>query len=60
MVKDKLNDLGQRQMDLDHGLKEVQQELDSLGREAVDKDLVRATLGQMRELFEALKPYEQR
>lgn len=25
LVKDKLNDLGQRQMDLDHGLEEVQQ-----------------------------------
>ncbi len=29
-VKDKLNELGQRQLDLEHGLAEVQQELGSL------------------------------
>ena len=31
-VKDKLNDLGQRHIDLEHGLAEVKQELDSLDR----------------------------
>ncbi len=60
MVKDKLNDLGQRQMDLDHGLEEVQQQLGSLDREAVDTELVRAALGQVNELFGELKPYEKR
>ena len=59
-VKEKLNDLGQRQMDLQHGLAEVQQELDCLDREAVDTGLVRAALGQVKDLFGALKPYEQR
>ena len=59
-VKDKLNDLGQRQMDLEHGLGEVQQELESLDREAVDSELVRSALGQVMELFGVLKPYEQR
>ena len=59
-VKDKLNDLGQRQMDLKNGLEEVQQELDSLDREAVDTELVRTALGQVRGLFRELKPYEQR
>ena len=60
LVKDKLNDLGQRQMDLDHGLEEVQQELGSLDRKAADTELVQAALGQVKELFGALKPYEQR
>ena len=59
-IKEKLNDLGQREIDLAHGLDEVQQELDSLDREAVDTELVRAALGQVKELFEALKPFEQR
>ena len=44
-VKDKLNDLGQRQTDLEHGLAEVQQEMDSMERESVDTELVRAALG---------------
>ena len=60
LVKDKLNELGQRRMDLNHGLEEVQQELDSLDRQAVDTELVRAALGQVKELFGVLKPYEQR
>ncbi len=60
MVKDKLNDLGQRKMELNHGIDEVQQELVALDREAVDTELVRAALGQVKELFGALKPYEQR
>ena len=47
-------------MDLEHGLAEMQQELDSLDLEAVDTELVRAALGQVKELFGALKPYEQR
>ena len=59
-IKEKLDDLGQRKLDLEHGLAEVQQELDSLDREAVDTELVRAALGRVKELFEALKPYEQR
>ena len=59
-VRDKLNDLGQRQIDLEHGLGEVQRELDGLDREAVDTELVRTALGQVKELFGALKPYEQR
>jgi hypothetical protein len=59
-IREKLNDLGQRRSDLEHGLAEVQQELDSLDREAVDADLVRATLGQIKGVFETLKPYEQR
>ena len=60
LVKDKLNALGQRQMDLENQLAEVQQELDSLDREAVDTELVRSALGQVKELFGVLKPYEQR
>ena len=59
-MKDKLNDLGQRQLDLEHGLSEVLQELDSLDRESVDTKLVRAALGKVRELFGCLKPYEQK
>ncbi len=59
-VKDKLNDLGQRQQDLERGLAEVQQELDGMDREAVDTKLVRAALGQVTDLFGALKPYEKR
>ena len=59
-VKDKLNDLGQRQTDLEHGLGKVQQELDNLDRESVDTELVRAALGKVKELFGVLKPYEQR
>ena len=59
-VKGKLNDLGQRQTDLEHGLGEIQQELDRLGQEAVDAEMVRGALGQAKELFGALKPYEQR
>ena len=38
-VKEKLNDLGQRQADLEHGLAEVQQEMDSMERDSVDTDL---------------------
>jgi hypothetical protein len=34
--------------------------LDSLDRELVNADLVRATRGQIKEIFEDLKPYEQR
>jgi hypothetical protein len=41
-------------------LAKVQEELDSLDREAVDAELVRAALGRVKELFGALKPYEQR
>ncbi|MDA1129734.1 MAG: recombinase family protein [Chloroflexi bacterium] len=59
-VKDKLNDLAQRQTDLEHGLEKVQQELDNLDLEAVDTELVRGALGQVKELFGVLKPYEQR
>ena len=59
-VKDKWNDLGQRQMDLEHGLADIQIELDGLDQEAVDTELVRAALGQVKELFAELKPYEQR
>ncbi len=59
-VKEKLNELSQRQTDLEHGLTEVQQEMDSMEREAVDTDMVRAALGRIKELFGALKPYEQR
>src|SRR5918996_801005 len=60
LLRDKLNELGQRRSDLEHGLAKVRQEMDSLNREVVDADLVRATLGQIKGLFEALKPYEQR
>ena len=55
-----MNDLGRRQIDLEHGLREVQQDLDSLDREAVGTELVRAALGHVNELFGELKPYEQR
>lgn len=41
----KVANLGQRQVDLEHGLSEVQQELNSLDRVAVDTELVRAALG---------------
>jgi site-specific DNA recombinase len=59
-IREKLNALGQHRIDLEHGLAQVHQELESLDREAVDADLVRATLGQMKGVFETLKPYEQR
>ena len=59
-VNDKSNDLGQRRTDLEHGLGKVQQELDNLDREAVDTELVQGALGQVKELFGVLKPYEQR
>jgi site-specific DNA recombinase len=59
-LRDKLNELGQRHSDLEHGLAKVHQELDNLDREAVDTALVRAALGRVKELFRALKPYEQR
>ncbi len=59
-IKNKLNDMGQRQVDLESGLGEVQQELESLDQEAVDAELVRASLGQVKDLFGELKPYEQR
>ena len=59
-VKDKLNDLGQRQLDLEHGLATLQRDLDSLDREAVDTELVQVALGQVKDLFGELKPYEQR
>ena len=59
-IKEKLNELGQRQMDLEGGLAEVQQEMDSMEREAVDTGMVRAALGQVKDLFGALKPHEQR
>ena len=58
-LKDKLNELGQQQLDLEQGLAEVHQELGSMELEAVEPELVRATLGQVKELFGALKPYEQ-
>ena len=58
--KGKLNYLGQRLLDPEHGLGEVQQELDSLDREAVDTELVRAALGQVKESCGWLKPYQQR
>ena len=59
-IKDKLNGLGLRQADIQHGISEGKQELEGLDREAVDVDLVRSALGQVKELFGALKPYEQR
>ena len=59
-IKNKLNELGQRRDDLENGLTEVQQGLECLDREAVDVELVRASLGQVKELFGELKPYEQR
>ena len=59
-VTARLNDLGRRQIDLENGLGDVQREIDSLDREAVDVELVRASLGQVKELFGELKPYEQR
>ena len=59
-IKEKLNELGQRRLDLEHGLTEVQQEMDLMERELVDTGMVRAALGQVKELFGALKPYEQR
>ena len=59
-IKEKLNDLGQRRLDLEHGLLDVQRQLDSLDLEAVDTELVRAVLGQVKELTVSLKPYEQR
>ncbi|MFQ6026808.1 MAG: recombinase family protein [Dehalococcoidia bacterium] len=60
LAREKLNNLGQQQLDLEHGLAEVQQELDSLDQEAVDVELVRSALGQVRDLYGALKPYEQK
>ena len=59
-IKDKLNELGRRQSDLEHGLGELQHELDRLGQETVDTEQVRAALGQVKGLFGALRPYEQR
>ena len=59
-IKDKLNELGRRQLDLEHGLGELQHELDRLGQETVDTEQVRAALGQVKGLFGALRPYEQR
>ena len=50
-VRDKLNDLGQRQLELKHGLGEVQRDLDSLDREAVDTEQVRTALGQVKTFF---------
>lgn len=60
LLRDKLNELGQRQLDLERGMSEVQQELDSLDRKAVDAESVRSALCQVKELFGALKPYEQK
>lgn len=60
LAREKLNELGQRQLDLEHGLTDVQRELDSLDREAVDVAQVRASLGQVKDLYGALKPYEQK
>ena len=39
---------------------EIQTELGSLDLEAVDTERVRAALGQVKELFGELRPYEQR
>jgi len=50
-----LNELGQRRSYLEHGLAQVQQELDSLDRDSVNTELVRAALS-----LGALKPYEQK
>ncbi|MFQ6027288.1 MAG: hypothetical protein ACE5Q6_07330 [Dehalococcoidia bacterium] len=47
-------------MDLENGLAEVQRELDGLDREAVDVGQVRGALGQVKDLYGALKPYEQK
>jgi Recombinase zinc beta ribbon domain len=60
LIREKLNELGQRRSDLEQGVAKVQDELASLDREAVDAELVRAALGRVKELFDALKPYEQR
>jgi site-specific DNA recombinase len=60
LIRTKLNELGHRQLDLEHGLAEVQQELESLDHEAVDAEQVRMALGQVKELFGALKPYQQK
>lgn len=59
-VRNKLNELGQRYVDLENGLAESQRELDTLDREAVDVPLGRASLGRVKELFGELKPYEER
>jgi hypothetical protein len=60
LVRAKLNELGERQMDLERGLEQVQQEMESLDREAVDAEAVHAALGKVKELFGALKPYQQK
>ena len=60
LIREKVNELGQRQLDLEQGLAKVQQELNSLDREAVDAASVRAALCQVKDLFGALKPYEQK
>ncbi|MFQ6028916.1 MAG: recombinase family protein [Dehalococcoidia bacterium] len=59
-IKDKLNELGQRQLDLAQGLAEVQRERNALDREAVDVEQLRATLGQVKGLYGALQPYQQK
>ena len=58
--KDKLNDLGQRRGDLENGLTKIRQELDRMDLEAVDTELVRTALGQVKGLIGELKPFEQR
>ncbi len=59
-LRDKLNDLGQRQADLERGLAEVTNALADLDREAVSTDAVRAALAQAHALFGQLRPHEQR
>ncbi|MCI0439094.1 MAG: hypothetical protein L0177_08170 [Chloroflexi bacterium] len=59
-VSNKLNQLAQRRGDLERGIAEVDEALAGVKRRAVKSDEVRRALASVREVYECLKPFEQK
>ena len=59
-LKEKLDDLGKRRKQIEHGIEMVQLTIDQIEREAVDKEIVLEALKKFGEVFDNIEPYQQK
>ncbi len=59
-IKDKLNELGKRRKEIENGLVSLETMIEEIERESINQELVETMLGRFGEIFDSIKPYQQK
>ena len=60
ILKDELNKFGKRRQEIENGISSVQSMIEEIEGKAIGKELIKVALDKMKNVFNALQPYEQK